>query len=922
VIAGAMARLRSLVRGIRGRRGVEAEMQEEFALHVALRAEDLVRGGMAPEAARRQARLEFGSVERWKHEARGSRGLLGVDALHVSWLDFKLGFRMLGRYPGLTLVGGLAMAFAIWVGAGAFEVLKQVAGSSLPLPQGDRIVLVEMRDAATGGLQPRVTHDVVAWQSGLETLEEVGAFRTLERNLVSGDGVVAPVEVAEVTTNAFRLAGVRPALGRALVEADARPGAPPVAVIGHSLWTTRFAADSTVVGRPMRLGDSPVTIVGVMPEGFGFPVAQRFWVPLRLDPLAHAPGEGPSLSVFGRLAPGATLAQAQAELSTYAQRAAAVDSATYRNLRPRVGPYARTVLGLDSFEAAIVRSANLFLVMLVALICGNVALLLFARAATREAEITVRTALGATRGRIVAQLFAEALVLGGVAAAVGLAFTNAGLRWMFAVFAADAGRGSLPFWFRPGLSPETIAYALLLALAGAALAGVLPALKVTRGLQQRLRETSGGGGGLRFGGVWTAIIVSQIAVTMVFPMIAHQVRKDGERFATKDVGFPESQYLTAQLRLDREAAALVVGDTSRAALAARFRLLREEIERRLLADPAVAGVTVAERVPRMYHPHRRVRLDAGPAAPHHRDYPGAYRVSSAHVDADFFETLETPILAGRSFRPGEIGTDARVAVVNESFVRLVLGGHNPIGRRVHYMFFEGEGRFTGEEEPGPWYEIVGVVPDIGEPFGSETQGSEPFEPQVGDPKVARLYHPLGSEDLATTMAIRARGDPLALEPRLRAAAAAVDPTMRVADVIPLADLSNAELEFIDFWFKLMAIVSAIAIVLSLSGIYAVMSFTVARRTREIGVRVALGGDARRVVLAVLRRPLRQVAGGVVAGIAVLGLIIGAASQQVTLRAAALLAAYGACMFAVCLLACIVPTRRALAVEPTEALRAE
>src|SRR5688500_8482033 len=163
---------------------------------------------------------------------------------------------------------------------------------------------------------------------------------------------------------------------------------------------------------------------------------------------------------------------------------------------------------------------------------------------------------------------------------------------------------------------------------------------------------------------------------MVFPMVAHQVRRDGERFTVKDVGFPEREYLTAQLRLDRDAAALVVGDTSRAALAARFRLLREEIERRLLADPAVAGVTVAERVPRMYHPHRRVRVDAGPAAPHHRDYPGAYRVSSAHVDAASFATLATPILAVRACHPPDIGADARVANVNEASVRLVPAAHH------------------------------------------------------------------------------------------------------------------------------------------------------------------------------------------------------------------------------------------------------
>ena len=269
--------------------------------------------------------------------------------------------------------------------------------------------------------------------------------------------------IAEITASAFQLTLVPPLLGRSLVDADERAGAQPVAVIGYDVWQSRFAGDPRVVGRTVRLGPQPTIVVGVMPEGFAFPVAHSLWVPLRLNPLDYQRRQGPQIGIFGRLAPGATLAQAQAELTTIGLRAAADFPDTHAQLRPEVVPYARSILDLTTSDAIGLMAINVFIVMLVVLLCGNVALLIFARAATRESEIVVRTALGAGRGRIVAQLFAEALVLTAGAAVVGLLAAGFALRRVIGTMRQDL---SLPFWFSDSLAPATLLYTAVLAVLG------------------------------------------------------------------------------------------------------------------------------------------------------------------------------------------------------------------------------------------------------------------------------------------------------------------------------------------------------------------------------------------------------------------------------------------------------------------------
>ena len=427
------------------------------------------------------------------------------------------------------------------------------------------------------------------------------------------------------------------------------------------------------------------------------------------------------------------------------------------------------------------------------------------------------------------------------------------------------------------------------------------------------------------------MIVAQIAVTVAFPVTALLVRRDQMQIEGADVGFPDREYLSVRIEMDAEGVATppysplvgrppapsLPGDSAREAFRARFRASWHELERRLAADPAVVGVTFGDRLPRMYHPHRLIEVDAGGAAPLDPQWP-AYRVSSASVDPRFFDVVSAPVRLGRGFHAADLTEGARAVVVNESFVQRVLGQRNPVGRRLRYVHYE-EWESDDRLEPGQWYEIVGVVRDMGMAIGADAgQGAG------ADPKVAGIYHPAQVGALyPARVAVHVRGDPMAFAPRMRAHAAAANPALRLYDLRPLADVNEGELMFLQYWFRLLVTVSAIALTLSLAGVYAVMSFTVSRRTREIGIRIALGADRRRLVLAIFRRPLLQVSLGIVAGAGIVTfLILAYNSGSLPPSQLALLGAYALVMFGVCLLACIVPTRRALNVEPTEALRAD
>ena len=344
-------------------------------------------------------------------------------------------------------------------------------------------------------------------------------------------------------------------------------------------------------------------------------------------------------------------------------------------------PYIDSIFGGFSADSTSeVFMGNLLSVLLVFLVCGNVALLMFARAATRENEILVRTALGAGRGRIIGQLFVEALVLATVAALVAVTFAQVAWHSLFAMVTENMFDNRVPFWMHSSVSPRTLVYAALLTLVAAAIAGLLPGLKVTRGIGTRLRQSSPGGGGLRFGGIWTVLIVMQVAVMAIVPTPVIAIYGDVARWArAANAGLVPEQYLAVTMAMDGEKVPGAAGST----FTGRFTAATQELERRLEAEPGVTGVTVASVLPLMDHPSRQIDVDEGSAAPADRN-SSHRRVSSASVALDFFDVLDTPILSGRAFHSGDLQPGARTVIVNQSFAQVVFGGSNPIGRRLRY----------------------------------------------------------------------------------------------------------------------------------------------------------------------------------------------------------------------------------------------
>ena len=822
-----------------------------------------------------------------------SRGESTLTRRPISWLDLKLGLRMLVRYPVLTLIASSSLALAIAIGAAVFAFISLMLWPRLPLPEGDRVVIVAHHDQVANAPESRVVADYLRWRAGTGTLTDFAAGRGMGRNLTMGDGLIEPVSIAEVTASMFAMTRVAPLLGRALTDGDASAAAAPVVVIGERIWRERFGADPGLLGKTVIVSEVPTAVVGVMPAWFRFPSIYEVWQPLKIDETAVKPRAGIGIRIWARLKPRVTLATANAELAVLTAQAATDWPATHTHLKADIQPATSPEVN-DPTERTMLAFANLVVALLVLLVSGNVALLMFARAATRESEIVVRTALGASRGRLIGQFVAEALVLNTIATIVGLALGQQAMDWGVNTFTRVANDGELmPFWITATLPPVSIAYGIGLALMATAMTGILPALKMTKGISSRLRETTAGGGGLKFGGVWTVVIVAQIAVTVTFPAIAFFVKSVAWRTEDQQIGVPPERYLSARLES--------ASGMSQARFESAIRRVRDD----LVAVPGVAGVSLADHLPLMWNGFHVIEVDEGGQGPTDDDFPGAHRITTAAVEPEFFTTFEAAPLSGRLLVAAEYIEAPQVVVVNQSFVDKVLGGRNAIGRRVRYRSSSNDGQRPPQQR---WLEIVGVVRDMG-------MSAEPSLSTAG------VYLPLSVRAVSSLrIAARVSGDMTTATNTLRALAAKADPMLRISDVQPLSMVRVNAVKTVNYVVRALTIVSVAALVLALSGIYAVMSFTVSRRTREIGIRVALGSQPSRVVLTILRRPLIQLATGVVfGGLLTYGL---ASLAGETLGLSLGLLGYALVMLGVCLLACVVPARRALKVDPIAALRAE
>src|SRR5687767_14461400 len=621
----------------------------------------------------------------------------------VSWLDWKLGVRLLLKYPALTIIGGLSLAAAIAIGAIGIEVADELLYKRLPFDDGGRVVRLETQDTAASRVEPRVLHDFAIWRQSLKTVAELGAARVSERNVLTGEGRVESLRVAEITASAFPLTRVPPLLGRPLQPADEQHDAEPVVVLSYDVWQRQFLHDPAIVGRVVTVGRTGRTVVGVMPRRFGFPRNQQLWVPLLVQDAA--PREGPAVQVFGRLADGASWQDAAAELDVVSARFALDLPATHAQLRTRVRAFAGRTPGdpLRLEDLAV----HAVVLLLLGAVSANVATLFFARTAMRESEMVVRHALGASRARVIVQIVTEGLVLALAAAVLGLVVAQTTVRYAWALASQISG-DDLPFWVDLRLEPATIAYALLLALVAAALIGLLPALKATGGSVLRgLQGITSTGGTMKFGGIWSFIVGAQVACTLLFVPAAVGIYTPSVQNRPKWTAFPTEHYLTFHLKIYTEAWAGERGVPDDAQIGARRARAYESLAGRLREEPGVTHVTHGDRLPTMSPEWVPVEMeqDGAPPARLHGNFEGGFAMAA--IGAGYHDAFGARILAGRGLHAADAGTPNGPVVVNETFVRVV--GRNPVGVRIRMLERRGDG---GWGEPGPWHEIVGVATDL------------------------------------------------------------------------------------------------------------------------------------------------------------------------------------------------------------------
>ena len=882
--------------GALSRRRTDDDLQRELAAHIALAEDELRRKGHRSSDASRLARAASGGRVQALEAMREQRGLPWLDS---SWLDVRLAIRLHARNWGLTLAGGLAMTVAIGIAAIVFAAFDIIMWSSLPLDEGDRVVAIQVWDREAGERRDTTWQDLDRWRDSLQSVGDIGAFQTIQRNVITSDGSIELAPVAEISAAGFRVARVPTLLGRAIAETDAAPGAAAVIVIGHDVWQRRFAGARDVIGRELRLGKDVHTVIGVMPEGFQFPMNFRYWVPLQRGTDAMLRDTGPEGVVFGRLAPGATLARAHAEVSALGilQREGAPALRSAQREGGRVVPYAFAFTG--DFEPGQLRLlwslSSLLLVLLLLPPCANIAILNYARIVTRQQEFAARHALGGSRARIVWQLFIEALVLTAAAAGVALLILRG-------VSVMVAGRlqnipGGPPFWMTFGVSYRTLLFVTGLAFAGAAISGLVPALQATGRLARLGAGALAGRTSMRLGATWTTLVIAQVAFSVGVLPVAVQLGWAFLQVAVTGPGFAAEEFATARVGLERGRFVRATDD------AELFGNRQRELVRQLSADPGVAGVSAALRPPGE-EPWVFVEIEGrdAPTDVLNGRLPG-FPARFNQVDTALFDLYQVPALAGRRFTEG----DAAAVIINRNFAETIAPGGNALGHRFRYV------RETGGEWPhGPeadrWYEVVGVVGNL---------------PLTADARVA--YHAAAPGQIHPVhLQLRLRGDQAGLAERIRDVVASVDPTLHVDEVRTLAEIYREHRFGDNIAAITLVAVTGSVLLLSAAGLYALVAFTVAQRRREIGIRAALGAPPGHLVASVFRRALWQIGIGSAAGMLAayfLGRYL-PIEQIGGLSIPGILPGAAAFMLLVGILASLGPARRGLRIDPTEALRSE
>ena len=802
--------------------------------------------------------------------------------------DLTFGFRMLIRTPTLSLLAVLTIGLG--VGSTAFVYTITYGILDLPVQDPGRLIRV-LRDTPGGNQGGFSFHDYLDVRERQTVFSSLAAGYSGTVNLAGDDEPPQRLQGGFVTANAFDGLGVSPILGRSFQEGDDLPGAPNILLLGFDTWNNRFAADRDVLGRGVRVNGEPAIIIGVMPEGFGFPLLEDAWTTLRYDPATLPRRGGRALSVWGYLREGVSRGAANEELGAIMSRLELEFPESNEGVSAHAVPYAEGALPP---VARLVSDLMLLMVAGVLLVaCANVANLLLARATAREREVAIRTALGASRLRVIRQLLAEAVVIGIAGGFLGLLFNYLALQW-FIGHVADI---QVPYWVDYSLDPPVLIFTATVTLVAGLLAGTVPAIRASgAGVEIVLRDESRGSSSLRMGRFGSGLVVAELAVSCALMIGAGLVARSVMTLNRIDPGFRVESIMTARL-------ALFATDYPERDARNRFY---HDVLAEIRSDAATTTAALTSHLPGTGQARWRVRVE-GATYPLREDVP---RAGGAVITPGFFETFGIPTVEGRDFLPSESESGGEpVVIVSRGFVERHMGGGSALGRRISLG--------ANPSEANPWMRIVGVVPDT-----YQGMGSFGTEEQIQE----LTYLPLAMANPSRMrMAVRARDEPAVLATRLRQAVTQLDPDLPLGFVQTM-ESAVEEATFIRRIFgTLSSFFSVAALFLATVGLYGVIDFSVSSRVKETGIRMAMGAGRRSIVRLVYGRVLRQLALGLVVGLALgtaLARPMSAAMVGIVMWDPLVYGSVVLTLTLTAVAAALVPTLKAINTDPSDSLRAE